>query len=238
MKPVAIVTGGARNIGRAIVQRFAADYRVVVADLAEPQDALPEGCEFIRTDVCDPAQVAQLVEQAGRLGALQALVHSAAITAPARSIAETPLDEWKRILDVNLTGSFIVAQAAIAPLARARGSITLLTSRAGKTGFAALNASRSGTKAHYCASKAGVISLMKSLATELAPDVRVNAVAPGPIEGEMIPRDRWPEIAARVPLGRLGRIEEIADAAYFLASPAASFITGHVLDVNGGTLMD
>lgn len=238
MKPIAIVTGGARNIGWAIVQRLTADYRVFIADLSEPNEVLPEGCEFIRTDVCDTQQVGNLLANAEKAGLLQALVHSAAITAPARPIAEIPLEEWTRLINVNLTGSFIVAQAAIAPLSKAKGSMTLLTSRAGKTGFAALSASKSGTKAHYCASKAGVISLMKSLATELSPDVRVNAVAPGPIEGEMIPRDRWPEIAARVPLGRLGTAAEIADAVHFLASPAASFITGHVLDVNGGTLMD
>jgi len=238
MKPIAIVTGGARNIGWAIVQRLAADYRVLVADLSEPQQPLPEGCDYLRTDVCDPVQVGRLLTQAEKAGPLQALVHSAAITAPARPIADIALEEWKRLVDVNLTGSFIVAQAAIAPLSRAKGSMTLLTSRAAKTGFAALNASKNGTKAHYCASKAGVISLMKSLATELAPDVRVNAVAPGPIEGEMIPRERWPEIAARVPLGRLGTAAEVAQAVHFLASPAAAFITGHVLDVNGGTLMD
>lgn len=238
MKPVAIVTGGARNIGWAIAQRLAADYHVLVADLSEPQQPLPEGCDYIRTDVCDPQQVNALFAAAEKAGPVHALVHSAAITAPARPIADIPLEEWRRLIDINLTGSFIVAQAAIAPLSKAKGSMVLLTSRAGKTGFAALNAGKNGTKAHYCASKAGVISLMKSLATELSPDIRVNAVAPGPIEGEMIPRDRWPDIAARVPLGRLGTAAEIADAVHFLASPAASFITGHVLDVNGGTLMD
>ncbi|TEA78782.1 SDR family NAD(P)-dependent oxidoreductase [Allopusillimonas ginsengisoli] len=238
MKPIAIVTGGARNIGWAVVQRMAADYRVLIADVSEPQHALIDGCEYLHTDVCDPQQVSQLMACAERMGELHALVHSAAITAPARPIVDLPLEEWRRVVDINLTGSFIVAQAAIAPLSKSRGSITLLTSRAGKTGFAALNAGKSGTKAHYCASKAGVISLMKSLATELAPDVRVNAVAPGPIEGEMIPRERWPEIAARVPLERLGTAAEVADAVHFLSSAAASFITGHVLDVNGGTLMD
>lgn len=238
MKPIAIVTGGGRNIGWAIAQRLATDYHVLIADLSEPQQSLPEGCDYIRTDICDMEQVDRLFAAAERAGPVHALVHSAAITAPARPIAEIPLDEWRRLIEINLTGSFIVARAAIAPLLKTKGSMVLLTSRAGKTGFAALNAGKNGTKAHYCASKAGVISLMKSLATELSPDIRVNAVAPGPIEGEMIPRDRWPEIAARVPMGRLGTVMEIADAAHFLICPAASFITGHVLDVNGGTLMD
>jgi 3-oxoacyl-[acyl-carrier protein] reductase len=101
-----------------------------------------------------------------------------------------------------------------------------------------LNASASGTKAHYAASKAALLSLVKSLAIELAPDgVRVNAVVPGSIEGRMIPRERWPELAARIPLGRLGTPDEVAAAAQWLCSDAARYVTGHALDVNGGTWM-
>lgn len=237
MKPVAVITGGAHNIGRAIAGHFQESFRVVVADIAEPAIPLDDGV-FIRTDITQAGEVASLYEQAARLGPLHALVHSAAISAPARPVREIALEEWRRIIEVNLTGAFIVSQAAIAHLQPGAGTITLLASRAAKTGYAALNAGSDGTKPHYCASKAGVISLTKSLATELAPDIRVNAVAPGPIEGEMIPRDKWAGIAARVPLGRLGTPEEIASAVAFLASPAAGFITGHVLDVNGGTLMD
>ncbi|HLR13395.1 MAG TPA: SDR family NAD(P)-dependent oxidoreductase [Burkholderiaceae bacterium] len=238
MKPVIIVTGGANNIGRAISDHFLTSHRVVVADIAEPATPLAGDGVFIQTDITNSDQVASLYEQAAGLGPLQALVHSAAISAPARPIHDIDLAEWRRIIEVNLTGAFIVSQAAIAHLRPGTGSITLLTSRAAKTGYAALNVGSGGTKPHYCASKAGVISLMKSLATELAPEIRVNAVAPGPIEGEMIPQEKWADIAARVPLGRLGAPSEIAAAVAFLVSPAAGFITGHVLDVNGGTLMD
>lgn len=238
MKPVAVVTGGSRNIGRAIAQRLMTDYTVVIADVAEPAQALPADSHFVQTDVCAPAEVSRLFERSAELGPIQALVHSAAITAPAQPIEKIPLDEWRRILEVNLTGSFIVSREAIRHLVPSKSSLTLLTSRAAKTGFAALNVGQGGTKAHYCASKAGVISLMKSLATELAPGIRVNAVAPGPIKGDMIPKERWSEIAARVPLARLGTPTEIANAVHFLASTEAAFITGHVLDVNGGTLMD
>lgn len=238
MKPVAIVTGGARNIGWSIVNRLSSDYQVVVADLTPPDADLPEHASYFQVDVSDPDAVRALIEYAAKQGALTALVHSAAITAPVKPFKDVSLDEWRRVVDINLTGTFILAQAAIAELVRNKGSLTLLSSRAAKTGYAALIPSKAGTKPHYCASKAGVISLMKSLAIEFAPDVRVNAVAPGPIEGDMIPRERWPEIAARVPMDRLGKTEEIAEAVHFLISPAASFITGHVLDVNGGTLMD
>lgn len=238
MKPVAIVTGGARNIGWSIVNRLAADYQVVIADLTPPEGVLPDQSSFFQTDVSDPDAVRRLIDYAAQRGAITTLVHSAAITAPVKPLAQVTLEEWRRVVDINLTGTFILAQAAIAELVSNKGSMTVLSSRAAKTGYAALIPSKGGTKPHYCASKAGVISLMKSLAIEFAPDVRVNAVAPGPIEGDMIPRERWPEIAARVPLNRLGKTDEIAEAVHFLASPAASFITGHVLDVNGGTLMD
>ena len=115
----------------------------------------------------------------------------------------------------------------------------LFSSRAAKTGYAALGSNVGKTKAHYCASKAGVISLVKSLATELAPQgLRVNGIAPGPVEGTMIPPAQWESIASRVPLHRLGKPEDMAEAAWFLASDQAKFITGHILDVNGGTHMD
>lgn len=238
MKPVAIVTGGARNIGWSIVNRLATDFQVVIADLSPPEGVLPEDATYFPVNVADPDAVDALIEYAAKQGAITALVHSAAITAPVKPFLDVTLDEWRRVVDINLTGTFILAQAAMAHLVRNKGSLTLLSSRAAKTGYAALIPSKDGTKPHYCASKAGVISLMKSLAIEFAPDVRVNAVAPGPIEGDMIPRERWSAIAKRVPLDRLGKTEEIADAVHFLISPAASFITGHVLDVNGGTLMD
>ena len=237
MKPVAIVTGGARNIGLAIVQRLMNDYQVVIADLVEPLATLGGDVHFLNTNICIPSQVEALMEKANALGPVQALVHSAAITAPAVPVEDLPLEEWERIVNVNLTGSFVVCKAAIDSLRRNRGGMVLLTSRAGKSGMV-LNQRQKGVKAHYCASKAGVISLTKSLAFELAPDVRVNGVAPGPIEGEMIPREAWARVAQHVPLARLGTTQEIADAVHFLLSPAASFITGHILDVNGGTLMD
>jgi NAD(P)-dependent dehydrogenase (short-subunit alcohol dehydrogenase family) len=235
----AIVTGGSSNIGWAIVQRLAGEHRVFIADIAPPVGQLPASCEFMRCDVTDPAQVETLVQAATASGPLRAVVHSAAITQPAVPITRLALEDWQHVIHVNLTGAFVVCKAVAPAMQRPGGSIVLVSSRAGKTGVAALNVTGEGAKAHYCASKAGVISLAKSLATELAPEgVRVNAVAPGSIEGAMIPRERWPALASMIPMRRLGTPEEVADAVRFLCSQESRYITGHVLDVNGGTLME
>ncbi len=238
-RPIAIVTGGSSNIGWACVQAFRSDHHVVIADLRPPAQALDEHTEYLQTDITDAEACAALMEHASAIGPVTAVVHSAAITAPARPIQQISAEEWRQVINVNLTGAFLLAQAAITPLLRTRGSMVLISSRAARTGYAALSPSATGTKPHYCASKAGVLSLVKSLAVELAGGgVRVNAVVPGSIEGTMIPRERWPEMAARIPLGRLGLPEEIADAARFLCSPQARYITGQSIDVNGGTWMN
>lgn len=239
-RPLALVTGGSSNIGWACVLRLAASHDVVIADLKAPAAPLPAGVWFAPLDITDTTACSRLVAElpGGAERGLAVLVHSAAITAPARPIEQIPVDEWRRLLEVNLTGAFLVAQATIPALRRAQGCAVMIASRAGRTGYAALNASPTGTKAHYAASKAALLSLVKSLAIELAPDgVRVNAVVPGSIEGAMIPRERWAELAERIPLGRLGTPAEIADVVQFLCSDAARYVTGHALDVNGGTWM-
>ncbi|GAB6194336.1 SDR family NAD(P)-dependent oxidoreductase [Desulfocastanea catecholica] len=236
---VAIVTGGANNIGNACVQKFSGEYQVIIADIQEPKRLVLTGDQhFIKCDITSEESCAALFSKAEEIGEVHVVVNSAGITAPAKSIENTSLEEWQRIMRVNLDGAFILSRASISSLRKTKGNLILLTSRAGRTGFAAMGSNATLTKAHYCASKAGVISLVKSLALELAADgIRVNGVAPGPIEGTMIPKEKWAEISSRVPLQRLGKPEDIASAAYFLCSTAAYFITGHTLDVNGGTLM-
>lgn len=240
-RPVVIVTGAASNIGLACAQRFAATHTVVMGDIADAggqASALPHALA-VRVDVGDFDSCRQIVEKAREYGPLAAVVHSAGITKPACSIMDMPVSEWEEVVHINLTGTFLLAKACLPALVEARGALVLFSSRAAKTGYAALGTNGGQTKAHYCASKAGVISLVKSLAMELAPQgVRVNGIAPGPVQGTMIPREKWPRIAAQVPLARLGTPEEMAEGAWFLCSPQASFITGHILDVNGGTLMD
>jgi 3-oxoacyl-[acyl-carrier protein] reductase len=238
-RPVVVVTGGSSNIGWACVRKFSGDHRVLIADLQPPQHAAGADTEFVHTDITDAQACSDMMSRAGALGPVVALVHSAAITMPARPVQEITTDEWRRVIDVNLTGAFLVARAAIDALLATRGSLVMISSRAARTGVAALVPTGQGTKPHYCASKAGVLALVKSLAVELAGGgVRVNAVVPGSIEGQMIPRERWPELAAHIPLGRRGLPEEVADAARFLCSPEARYITGQSIDVNGGTWMN
>ena len=237
--PVAVVTGGSSNIGWACVQRFLGTHRVVIADLRPPEQPFGDPHRFIETNVADPDSCAKLMHEAEVLGPVQAVVHSAAITAAARPVDEIPPEEWRRIIDVNLNGAFFLSQAAIPALRRSQGALVMVASRAARTGYAALSPSPTGTKPHYSASKAAVLSLVKSLAIELAPaQVRVNAVVPGSIEGTMIPRERWPEMAQKIPLARLGTPADIAEVVWFLCSPAAAYVTGHALDVNGGTWMN
>jgi 3-oxoacyl-[acyl-carrier protein] reductase len=238
MRPIALVTGGSSNIGWACARRLSADHEVVIADLKPPTEPMPAGARYLALDITDADACTRVLADAAGDAGIAVLVHSAAITAPAAPVERIPVDEWRRILDVNVTGAFLVAQAAIPHLRRAKGAAVLIASRAGRTGYAALNASASGTKAHYAASKAALLSLVKSLAIELAPDgVRVNAVVPGSIEGAMIPRERWPELSARIPLGRLGTPDEVAEAVRWLCTTDARYVTGHALDVNGGTWM-
>ena len=242
-RAVAIVTGAANNIGRAIAEELSASFSVVLVDRVDASSVatgLPRAVA-VQADITSEDDCARAVTAAQRLGPLKALVHAAGITQPAVPIAELSLPDWERVLRVNLTGSFTLARAAIPALtAGAPSCMVLISSRAGKTGYAGFGQALAASKAHYAASKAGVNSLVRSLAIELAgKGVRVNGIAPGAIATDMIAKERWGEIAAAVPLKRIGSPADIAHAARFLVDPvAAGYITGQVLNVNGGTLME
>jgi 3-oxoacyl-[acyl-carrier protein] reductase len=232
----AIVTGAARGIGEAIARRLHADgYRVVLADIA---DAGP-----IATELGDRAQaheldVRELASWKRLLSALDgdvyALVNNAART-EFRSFFEIDVDEWDDVLATNLRGPYLGCRVVGETLrARGAGRIVNLASDAA---FAASGSSG----VHYAASKAGVVALTRRAATELAPHgVTVNVVAPAAIDGPVarsVLRDRLDEKQAGIPVGRLGRPEEVAALVSFLLADDASYITGATLDVNGGVVM-
>lgn len=251
--PVALIVGGANNIGAACARLFAQDHFVVVADAMDPAPVVEEiGAERaigLQCDIGKYSDCETMVSAAEEHGGLKCLVNTVGISSPGDFVENLDLEEWDRVMHVNLTGSFYLARAAIPAMRRSGfsdSSMVLVSSRSGKGGTASLGATKMA-KAHYCCSKAGVICLVKCLAYELSEaHIRVNSVAPGPIQsvnpegrpGATINPEFWDAIAQKVPLLRMGTPEDIAQACYFLCSENAGFITGHTLDVNGGTLMD
>jgi NAD(P)-dependent dehydrogenase (short-subunit alcohol dehydrogenase family) len=240
----AVVTGGAGGLGAAMARGLAeAGAAVAVADFNAGQaKVVADGIAkngaralAVAVDVADRASVERMAEEAEtRLGPIDVLVNCAGIThrSPA---ADFPEAEWHRVLAVNLTGVFwgcqVVGQRM---LARRRGSIVNIASIAGQIGL-------TGTVA-YAASKGGVVMLTRALAVEWAAQgVRVNAIAPSWFEsniGDLLHRE--PDYAERamrrVPVGRMGKPDELIGAALYLASAASTMVTGHVLAVDGGTL--
>lgn len=236
---VAIVTGAARGTGEAIARELArrGDH-VVVADLAgQRARAVADeiGGSAAVLDVRDWDAVRSLVDATvAEHGALDVLVNNAARSV-ARSLWEIEREEWDDVLGVNLGGVFAGCQAAAPHMRdRGRGRIVNVSSIAGQQG--GVNGG-----AHYAASKAGIGVLTKVVAAELAPHgVTVNAVAPAAITGPVMDAlgpERQAVIAASIPVGRLGRPEEVAAAVAYLASDEAGFVTGATLDLNGGLLM-
>ncbi len=237
---VALVTGAARGIGLATAKRFLADgWRVALVDidgdnLTRTFAALgqPDMTMAITCDVADPAAIASAVASVGeRFGRLDALVNNAGI-AIFKPILEVTYEDWSRVMAVNLTGPFLVTQAA-APLMRdtGGGAIVNITSISG------LRASTLRTAYGTC--KAGLAQLTKQQAAELASlGIRVNAVAPGPVDTAMAKAVHTPEIRKdyhdHMPLNRYGFEEELAEVIHFLCSERASYITGQVLAVDGG----
>ncbi|MFI0424071.1 SDR family NAD(P)-dependent oxidoreductase [Spongiactinospora sp. 9N601] len=223
------MTGGGRGIGRCIAETLALQgARVAVGDL-EPPDV--PGLTGVRMDVTDEGGVAEAVREVEHaLGPVEILVCNAGIyrTEP---LAETTLRSWEQSLAVNLTGVFLSARQVVPGMAeRGYGRVVIMGSSAGKTGGAR------DTLA-YAAAKAGAMALAKGLAKEFAgAGVTVNALAPALVDTDMISEMR--ELVERIPVGRLGTPQDVADLVAFLVSDHASFITGEVVDINGGFLID
>lgn len=241
---VALVTGGARGIGRACCLRLAEggakialNYAGNHAAAAEAKAMIEAGggiCELVRADVGDEADFAGAVGTAReKLGPISLLVANAGTTGP-RDHSELTLDIWRETLRVNLDGAFVsIQQVKDDMLARGFGRIVCLSS---------IGAFRPRARQiDYVAAKAGVIGMMRCFAEALAPAVRVNAVAPGLTDTEMLTQlDQHilPGRIAETPLKRLGTAPEVAEAVAFLLSERSAFITGHTLVVSGGAVME
>jgi NAD(P)-dependent dehydrogenase (short-subunit alcohol dehydrogenase family) len=239
MSRVAIVTGAAGGLGEAIARRFSADgLSVVIADLdaraaervAAQLDA--ESAVGIAVDVADPASAQALVEATiARFGRVDVLVNNAGIAGPTAPVQDLPPDDWARVLAVNLSGTFHCTRAALPPmLAAGWGRIVNVASIAGKDGNPGMSA--------YSASKAGVIALTKSVGKETATSgVLVNCVVPGVVDAGLTDKTTDEERAlflSRVPMGRMGRPEELAELVSWLSSERCAFSTGATYDFSGG----
>ncbi len=233
----AIVTGGASGIGLDTARRLVAEgARVSLWDLnAEALAAAKSetGAQDVQAlDITDASAVEKAMEASlSALGGLDILVASAGITGPNTTVAEYPVDAWRRVIDVNLNGLFYCNQAAIRAMEpKGYGRIVNIASIAGKEGNP--NASA------YSASKAGVIGFTKSLAKEVAKtDIRVNCITPAAVRTAIFDQMTQSHIdfmLSKIPVGRFGAIEEISALVCWLASEEASFSTGAVFDVSGG----
>ena len=237
----ALITGGASGIGRACAITLArAGAQIAVVDvneagMAETIDAVSRGLA-VPCNLGDPDQISRMHDQViHALGGVDILVHCAGIISYLRGIGGVPLEEWDRVLDVNLRGTFLVCQAFMDGMkARRDGRIIAFSSLAARVGGIEVGI-------HYTASKAGLIGLTRTLAKEAGPyGITVNAVAPGfiltgPVQQQLAGREQ--EYAAQIPLRRLGEPQDVADVVLFIASPLARYITGAVIDVNGGLYM-
>jgi len=239
---VALVTGASRGIGRAIATRLAAQGATVVAaargdhanDCVAAITAAGGRAEALAVDVTDTAALESAPAAIlSRLGRLDVVVSNAGI-ARDQLLMRMKRDDWDAVLATNLTATFVLAQAAIRPMLKQRGGrIIAVSSVVGQMGNAG--------QTNYAASKAGLIGFAKALAREVASrGITVNVIAPGMIDTDMtraIQEKSQVDWASQIPLGRLGTVDDVAAAACYLASDEASYITGHVLAVNGGMYM-
>jgi 3-oxoacyl-[acyl-carrier protein] reductase len=239
---VALVTGASRGIGAAIARRLAAQGAAVVAAArgtnaeANVADIVLKGgkAEAVSLDVTDSPAVEAVVKDAlARHGRIDILVNNAGI-ARDQLMMRMKRDDWDAVIATNLTAAYSCTQAVLRPMLKQRGGrIITISSVVGQMGNAG--------QVNYAASKAGLIGFAKALAREVASrSITVNVIAPGMIDTDMtrsVTEKAQIDLAAQIPLGRLGTVDDVAAAACFLASDEAAYITGHVLAVNGGMYM-
>ncbi|MCP8999496.1 SDR family oxidoreductase [Pseudarthrobacter sp. RMG13] len=236
---VALITGASGGIGKEVARIFYNAgahlvlmdlHEVPLRELAEELGAGKRIC-VVAGDASNPANISTALELAHtRFGGLDFVIPVAGIY-PESPVVEISDDQWRQVMSVNLDGVFQLLRAAI-PMVRSGGAVVNFASVAGHRG--------SKNHGHYAASKAGVIALTRSLAHEVGPGIRVNAISPGTIETSMVAdlvKARGADMLAGTPLGRYGKPEEVAAVAAFLCSGASSFITGETIHVNGGLFM-
>jgi len=241
---IALITGARRGLGKATALAMArAGADIAINDITDGREEAEVVAEEIRgcgrkavvapADVTDAAQVDAMVQRVlSEMGGLDILVNNAGITRDALLLRMSD-EQWRQVIEVNLTSTFLCTRAAAKHMAKHGGVIVNISSVVGLMGNIG--------QANYAASKAGIIGLTKTCARELAArGVRVNAIAPGFIESQMT--ERLPEqvrerMLGQIPLGRMGAPEEVAAVAVFLASPAAGYVTGQVVCVDGGMVM-
>jgi 3-oxoacyl-[acyl-carrier protein] reductase len=239
---VAFITGARRGIGKAIALKYAqngADCIIVARtapeELAEDIRALGRRALALAVDVSDATAVEEAIKSAVKeFGKIDILVNNAGIAEDGLLI-RMKLEQWQRVIDVNLSGAFYATKAVARPMLKAEGGrIINITSVIGQMGNAG--------QANYAASKAGLIGLTKSVAKELGSrGITVNAIAPGFISTDMtaeLSDEATAALLGQIPLGKLGEAEDVADLALFLASPGARYITGQTFNVDGGLVME
>lgn len=238
--PTAIITGAADGIGWALARRFAsAGCRVALADIAEERATaraaeLGAGHIALACDVCDEASVRAAVTAAATvLGGIDILVNNAGIGDTHLPTLEQDIGHFERVLKVHLNGTFLMSREVARIMTKRGGAILNISSIAGLGGLPRRNA--------YGAAKAGIAQMTKNLACEwAASSIRVNALAPGYVGTALVRtleaagRIDRARLERRIPMGRLAEPEEIAEAGWFLCSPAASYVTGAILSVDGG----
>lgn len=238
---IALVTGGSRGIGKACALALAKEGAEVIVNYVSNETAASQVCQEIRSlgglaspikfDVGNPKETQEALQGLQKEKKfISILVNNAGITSDGLMMRFS-IEDWDSVVNTNLRGAFVTSQAVLRGMMKERkGSIIHMSSIVGLIGNAG--------QAAYCAAKAGLIGLTKSMAKELASrNIRVNAIAPGYIETDMtgiLTPEQKEGILKAIPLGRVGRPEEIADAVVFLASSRANYITGQVLPVDGG----
>jgi 3-oxoacyl-[acyl-carrier protein] reductase len=240
---VALITGSTRGIGRGIAEAFAREGARLIVHGRSPDRveqiiaalrAAGAEVDGLTADIGVPEEAIRLVDQAARsFGRLDILVNNAGIW-QRRPVLEITLDEWQRMLAVNLTGAFLCAQAAARIMVRQGDGGTIINISSDGAWTGGMNPC-----AHYCVTKAGMLSFNRSMAKELAPyGIRVNGIAPGIIESDMGSEATAQLTGYHIPLNRLGTPGDVASVAVFLASDESSYMTGTTINLTGGLWLD